>query len=430
MHTWRHLAWLGILLVIVTLAPASGQVTQAREGGYLLFETGRDGARIAVPGLALTGADGAAWVYGDVRTGAYNAPYPADCSRRPANIARPVCDFAVSGVGFAWLGQPGREGRIAFTMGTATYVEANFSTGTTLQLVAYGPRGEVVDAGAVLANNGTGNLDRVRLEGDAGEPIASVVIRGAPNFWLMDDFATDAPGVPNELGGPDTADPAHVVASQWLSLSNDPALGRLATYTVAMANVGTGDAEDAIVTLPFAPADLRVLDAAFSRNGPWVSSLVSDTLTLRSGPLPRDGGVITATLRFQLLRDFPADEAPGRRLAVTWSDRAGGGHGQSNLPFSVQPGGDPRLSLTVAPEAGPAGATHTFTSGLFVPAEPVALWYDTPRGVVEVGRITADGEGGIRFEFVTGGLAPGRYTMVAHGVFSGLTALGAFQVDS
>src|SRR5690349_14582901 len=91
---WRHaplLAALALLMPPLTFAAPL----------RLTFEAGQDGAPIArtIPGLRFSLPGGGSWLYGDARSGKYDAPYPQGA-------------LAVDGNGFAWTGERAGEGRI------------------------------------------------------------------------------------------------------------------------------------------------------------------------------------------------------------------------------------------------------------------------------------------------------------------------------
>jgi hypothetical protein len=105
----------------------------------------------------------------------------------------------------------------------------------------------------------------------------------------------------------------------------------------------------------------------------------------------------------------------------------------SNLPVLVvgESAFDmPIYTLVAEPARGPVGSTHTFSSNIFHPYEPVTLWYHTPASEdVEVTTVEANEEGIISVPFNTAGIAPGSYIMVANGNWSFIQAAGGFIVE-
>ena len=87
------------------------------------------------------------------------------------------------------------------------------------------------------------------------------------------------------------------------------------------------------------------------------------------------------------------------------------------------------FALSVSPDRGPPGTAHVFSGDFFSPGEEIVTWLNTETDVVPLDiTTTADGAGRIRIVFGTGGLAPGFYSLVAHGERSDITAVGAFIV--
>jgi len=88
------------------------------------------------------------------------------------------------------------------------------------------------------------------------------------------------------------------------------------------------------------------------------------------------------------------------------------------------------FNLTVSPDQGPPGTAHTFTGNFYAPGEEVVTWLNTTSGTESLPiTTTADGEGRIRIVFGSGALAPGYYSLVAHGRQSSVEGVGAFIVS-
>lgn len=407
-----------IICVLILFLTANKPATYASGYVRLTFESASDGARISttIPGLRFSIPGGGNWFYGDTRTGKYDAPYPRGA-------------FAVNGHGFAWIGQRVGEGRIDFTTGTATFFAAAFSSKESLSIAVYNTEGKQIAAQILRANANTGRLDTVRLEAPAGQRIAYVTISGTQNRWVMDDMETDAP-----LPAPKHSkrgDFALVTVVQQPTPSLGAVPGSIVSYTIVATNRGKGQAKNTWITLPFDPNEVRVVDARFNRASAWVSKLVTGAVELQTGPIG-GGDAVTGTLRLMVLPGVAIGTPLGERLDFRWADQRGGGSGRSNLPLlaaAATPDNPPTYALAVAPESGAAGSTHTFTSPIFAPAEPVALWYDTPNGKsIAAGTVTADGAGFLSATFTTTGLPPGDYVMVSHGLWTGFTATAVFRV--
>ncbi|NNJ12342.1 hypothetical protein EKD04_018610 [Chloroflexales bacterium ZM16-3] len=403
---------MAILTVWVGVAGSSSALAQS---AVITFESGVDGAEIgtAIPGVSFSNTAGNPWLYGDVRTGQYNAPFPDDCPSFGTQ-----CAYAVDGNMFAWMGLVQGVGRIDFTSGGVTNVSAYFSTAETLTIEAYDSADTLVDSQQIAANLNTGRLDHVSL---SGAEIAYVLITGAQNRWLMDDLSTDAlyPAAPK------ASEPAQITVVQHSESADTITSGSSLTLTVVSTNRGHGKAKDAIITLPLDPALLRVEEATFSREGAWVSELTDTALTMQTGPLGSGGDVVTATIHLTLLDTAAVGGALGGPLSFIWRDAAGGGSSSSNsLALSV---GGPAFAPSLAASA--ADGEITFSSAIFAPDEPVGLWYNAPDGsVVALDMILADAEGKIAVSLATGGIAAGDYSMVAYGHWTEFTAMAPFTV--
>ncbi|HYF61577.1 MAG TPA: hypothetical protein VD886_02110 [Herpetosiphonaceae bacterium] len=201
--------------------------------------------------------------------------------------------------------------------------------------------------------------------------------------------------------------------------------GSVVKYTLEAHNWGDGPAGEVAISFPFDPAVLQVLDASFDSDSAWVSELGDASLVIKTGRLD-SGASVRATLRFLVRRSAATGVDFSARAWFGWWDSAGQRDARSNRPdirtaASSSSGWYP---LSVAAD----GAARVFGSGVFIPNEPVALWYNTPAGdAVSVGRVWADENGAISASLNTAELARGNYSMVAYGVWSKLTAVGAFS---
>lgn len=411
-----------VLLIIVT--SSAGASIAAAQAVTITFEDGADRAPVSVAGARFSISNGGGWVYGDVQTRRYNAPHPQSCGDRPAPIAAPTCEYAVDGNIFVWTGVLGAEGRIAFTDRQASFVELSFSTGANLNVVAYNSADEPIVATAVEANAGTGRLSTVRLEAPRGEAISSLTIGGVANFWLLDNLVSDALPLPNEVR------PAQISAALLTTPDTVVRGGDLLTYTVVLTNRGRGLARDARISLPLDQRLASVVDAQFSHGSAWVSTLRPDLLEFRSGALV-SGTVLTATLRLRMAPELPDGTPIESRLRLSWSDATGGGSGLSNARVVVLGTTIPATGvLPVDPPAGPVAQKRTLSSNAFIPGEPVGLWYHSEGGqAVGLGTHAVDSGGVLSFSFDPQTLAPGSYQVVAQGLWSSMTLVGAVQVQ-
>ncbi|NJN16435.1 MAG: hypothetical protein HC822_09285 [Oscillochloris sp.] len=418
-------------LVAIPLTPTS--VAAQSQRTTLTFEDGQDGAVIGatIPGVQFTNTSGADWFYGDVRSGRYNAPYPLNCPDFGG-----VCAYAVAGFGFAWMGEAGGTGRIDFTAATATFFGAGFSTAGTLTVTAYAADDSALGSVTIAPNLRTGRLDRAEIT--TSLPIAYVLISGTENRWLMDDMVTDAtvtlPPRPEPPEEPQEIEAGRAPAQVTVGVSLTPniavAPGEIATITLVVANRGRGIANDAILTLPFDPLVLSILNAEFSREGVWVSELGSGKIKIRTGKLFADGDTITITLRVRVLVEAPIGVQLIGRVLCDWDDEADNGDDdqRSNLPIAVT--GPVNISADTLPLIVEIDAEQVaFGSSVFAPNEPIGVWYDRPDGVsVAVATLRADDEGiliaAIDLEDLDAG--GGEYILVTQGIWSQVTLSGTF----
>jgi hypothetical protein len=207
--------------------------------------------------------------------------------------------------------------------------------------------------------------------------------------------------------------------------------GSIVTYTLKVKNIGKGQAKSTTVTLPINPAAADVLDAVFSSKDAWVTQVTSTTLVFKTGPIAGPSGEVDATIRLKVKADAKPAATLTDRASLHWSDAASGGGVSSNLPILTVGGADdnrPTYSLSVEPAAGPAGTTFAFGSGIFVPYEPVGLWYNTPDGKVIAGPTYFAKIDGSLSVTLNDSLAVGSYSMVFYGHWSEFTAVGPFAI--
>jgi hypothetical protein len=418
MRKLRLLLLIGIALLWL---PAMPKFAQAAEGTTVTygFETQADGTLLdrQLPGLTFISADNP-WRTGDVRSGTYNAPYPADC---PA-FGGP-CAYAVNGNGFAWLGPNGGQGTLRFTTGPATSVAARFSTSGPVRVSAYDPAGELIASKQVETNIRTGRMATVRF---AAPAIGSVQIDGNANAWLMDDLEIAAPILP-PINGPveeDVIHPAQVSVVQRVAAAGVLAPGSELTLTIVATNHGEGQATHGYISVPLDRTMVELKEARFSRATAWVQSIGAQAITIETGTLHSRGDTITATLRLVISPQAREGDQFGGRVPFRWRDHSAGRAGESNLLDLVVGQAPPPTVATLQPLVNAdTTASRQFTSGIYAPGEPVALWYHTPGDqVVGLDRVQADTKGEIQAALPLAGLAPGSYTLVAAGVWSGLQA--------
>jgi hypothetical protein len=414
-RSFRSRHWVVVLLasMFAGIAPVQHNAVAASSGRVITFEQGVDGRSVSIPDVKLTTDTGQPWIYGDIRTHKYNAPYPASCADRPGGIAKAICDYAVAGNLFVWTGFIGKEGRITFTQRHASYFEVDISTGADLTFIAYDADGNPMVSGFLGANQGTGNLDHVRLDAPTGRLIAFIRILGAANFWLLDNMRSDAIRK--------AVRPAEISVTHRIALAD----GLLRAAIIA-TNHGKSAAHTVRIRVPIDSKTYQLLDASFSRDGMWVSKILSNTIELETGRIGSQHDVVTATLRFQPL--LPSPDPVDQRLTYTWSgDDGGGGSGQANRARFVEADGNYVLSVT--PITRLDRSAYRFSGDLFVPNEPIAFWYNKPDGSVEsLGTVKATSDGLAEIELISAELPHGFYSIVAYGTWSGIQAVGHVQI--
>lgn len=203
--------------------------------------------------------------------------------------------------------------------------------------------------------------------------------------------------------------------------------GGLVSYTFVATNRGRGLATEAMITVPFDPAVVSVVDALTSRSATWVSKLGADFVEIRTGELA-SGDTVTATLRMRVAASAPLGTSLAPRMTFEWNDRTGGGKSSGNLlPLVVGERDLATAQYPLALENSDDG--FFFSAAIFAPNEPVGLWYVIPSGrSVELGTTRADSAGLIDLELLIGDDAPGDYSLVAFGTWSGFTAVGDYSL--
>lgn len=295
--------------------------------------------------------------------------------------------------------------------------------------------------------------DAVSQSKDAGITIVGLAFNDYSQTLAAFSFATDdnyevvpfsssvAPSIVKLVTGvvcskpkaKQASDPAHIIVYQDPDPNTVSQRNGIVTYSIVVKNLGKGSAKETVVTMPFDASEAKAIDATFSRKGPWVSKLITNTLEFRTGPLASNGDTVTATVRLATLPAVANNTSLSERLTYRWADGRSGGNGRSNLPILTAGGSDNNqqfYTLNVEPPTGPAGSTHRFTTGIFAPDEPITFWYNAPDGTVEpLNNLTANTDGAMNAEFSTKNLKPGTYSMVARGNWTGFTAVGMFQVQ-
>lgn len=281
-----------------------------------------------------------------------------------------------------------------------------------------------------------GSVNRAELEGIANQPSASHVFEVTDFASLQAALAPvvgavcGVPVVPLEEEEPPAAE---VWVVQRPSPNHGVTPGSIITVQVVTTNTGKGAAKNTRITMPFDPVKVRLIDASFSKDAAWVSSVVTNSLTINTGPVGVNE-VITGTVRFQVFETVARDITLGERLSFVWIDNAGSGRGKSNLPILVTAAATDNRSiydLAVNPSSGPAGSRFTFSSAIFASNEAVSAWYNLPDASARaVGSFAADDDGKVNLVFdAPADLAPGVYSMVIYGHRTGFAAVALFTIS-
>ena len=216
--------------------------------------------------------------------------------------------------------------------------------------------------------------------------------------------------------------------------------GGIVTYNIVVTNRGKGQAKNVTITVPFDPTEVTVLDAVFtgSRTA-WVSELRRNGLTIRTGAIAGDSTTITATLRMRVNDEVVNEADLGERIGFEWTDDRDGGVSASNatlVSVGDRPLNLPTYVFAVTPPSGLLSQVRSFSTSIFAPGEPVALWINTPTGenlpIYEIDgddQLNAEGDGSIAVDLALSDLAPGTYSIVTYGTWTQFTATGAVVIQ-
>lgn len=209
-------------------------------------------------------------------------------------------------------------------------------------------------------------------------------------------------------------------------------------------------ARNTTITVPFDPAVLALKDVQFSGEPAWVQKLEERAIVLHIEELHKNHPS-TTTVRFAKLPNAPQDARLTERLTFTWTVESRSDRGRSNVPMAPQP----YYSLDVSMFNTPEGRQlQRFAGGMFAPNEPVSFWCNMPDGTIHsmqirtgkdavlehkvsagerrahsfADAIRADHDGAMAINFAETGLAPGNYSIVAYGHWTGLQAVAGFEL--
>ncbi|MGQ9928406.1 MAG: hypothetical protein ACUVS4_16250 [Chloroflexaceae bacterium] len=224
------------------------------------------------------------------------------------------------------------------------------------------------------------------------------------------------------------------------SLNLSVARRSIIAFEMVITNIGRGAASSTEVVFPFDPDLLEVLDASFDVPTTWVAAVNRDSLVIRSGLLGARSGRTRGTIRFVVRENAQLGAVITGRVQLRWTDGGRGGRSRGNLlviPIGPAAQSSSTYALAVEPAAASPGAAFRFTSPIFVPGEPVGVWYNGPDGrVVAVNTLRAgdddddddDNDGVLTVNFTSRDLPPGTYSMVFYGLWSEFTAVVPFVI--
>ena len=221
------------------------------------------------------------------------------------------------------------------------------------------------------------------------------------------------------------------------------------SYNIVAANHTGTYARNVTITVPFNGSALNLADVQFSGEPAWVQKQDANALVYRIDGLHKDHPN-TTTVRFTKLANAPKDIALTERATFAWSVQGRMDRGRSNIPLALKP----YYNLDVSAFATPEGTTRRFAGSVFAPGEPVTFWCNMPDGTVHallirtgpnaalahtisarekrahsfVEAIRVNQDGAMSIDFPATELTPGFYSIVAHGQWSGLRAVGAFEI--
>lgn len=235
------------------------------------------------------------------------------------------------------------------------------------------------------------------------------------------------------------------------------ALGASFADTFMVTNVGDDGAADVRISVPFDSSAVQLLGVQFDQPGAWVTGVASNEFDAHLGDIGSHGQGVQVIASFAKLPGYTSSSTLPVTITYRYSDNGRGHSGTINtqlLPVEATASAQPASAATTVM----AGGTLSVNSAIFSPNEAVTFWYNTPDGqalplYIRNGQITiekhhkdqladgttreqdngaflnADAQGAIAATFATNGLAPGAYTLVAHGLSSSATAVVAFQIQ-
>jgi hypothetical protein len=245
-----------------------------------------------------------------------------------------------------------------------------------------------------------------------------------------------------------------VVPASAATVKNDPTYGKLvvalssaevtaagADIKVTAYSIGEADVKHITIDVPYTASALSYVGAS---SGSFSVSPSAGQVELSLLRLDH-GDQAVATLHFNAAPSVAAGTQAESQARYTWTTPGIGGSGVSNrLVLGLNAGAQPLTTLVVAP-SGDMRAVES--SAVFVGGEPVFVWATPASGPTiplvfdhanlrVKGKVNLSGsdaslqlndwraandDGVIRFNLAATDLAPGQYTLVARGYWTGIT---------
>lgn len=222
--------------------------------------------------------------------------------------------------------------------------------------------------------------------------------------------------------------------------------GKSFTDTFVISDPNSSGTHDVSVRLAY-PSTLQLQTVQFNRDGAWVDSTTANDFGAKLGDIGSHGGSVTMSVIFRALAGYTGGAPLQGQLEDTWQSNTSSAnhHGMSSVPLLVSGPMQPSMAVGT-----PSNGVVTVSSRGFQPGEAVNFWYNLPNGTaaalyVRNGALTtsqahrnanpdangnrdvdnatalsADSNGQINISFATGGLPAGAYSIVAHGLTSGV----------
>jgi hypothetical protein len=267
---------------------------------------------------------------------------------------------------------------------------------------------------------------------------------GGPFFLLFHDMPVSPTATTTPLVSPTATAtppgvrrlPANVCVALWQDPDHAVAPGDIFTYTLQVQNTGPGVAYSTGVRMDLDP-NVEVLDFRSPDSRIYVDYVDATAVSVRF----QDLGIGAATHAEIIARVRPG-AAAGTLITSQatgfWDDTRIHRTRQSNtVTIKVGPTENAdthglRQSLQVTP-AGPvaAGTALSFRGAFFCQEEAISFWLNLPDDTVAVPGIAlgrSDMAGVMVKELDTTGLAPGTYTLIAHGWCSTVEGIGTFTI--